>query len=732
MTFRIPTSKTLISANTKTLVPKLLKTKVPPNVIPNTFDARDRWQGCLSEPPNQGSCGSCWAFASVTVLQDRFCIASCAPATSDWADLTNIHMCSNNPHTFNAKNENALYNIADQLFALKKVTIRLLFFQIKSGYGNPVPKQLWASTLPCDQVSGVLPQINLDEWLVFFTAAYNEMNTGKTAKDRTRGLTNIALLEIGSPLGFYLPVSKEDTLPVATQKMKIYFNLWDSNKNGHIDLCEFEFQKEKGPMALSVTKLIVCLITNETLPATLYQMSTQQGVGVATAVGPVQVNAACGGASLTEAWRYLRDSGTPVERCVGYTLQNWGSEPSDLSVSQSQDVLPMCKELLGIERNQCPGFVPQKEWDNLVQLIVTGKEKLEADLPTERAVDAQALAEKLSTMEPWQQPLLIMFRALDAYTVAPEVEQIQLEILQNGPVCTGIIVYDDFLDSFASPEGGFGGQRFSPSSRGSIVGSEMTSLIYKHEPSSQSTGTAHAIVIIGWGAYQGHPYWVIRNSWGTDWGTSGDSHGAGGLPTHLRGGGYFWIHRGFNECGIESNVVAGLPDLLGDAFPGTVVQPSEERNMAEVTDLPSGYNCVYKQKGGLVCQKLGFHASSADYELIGNKIVPIDVVSPLAFFYPRSKEADAKRKALYAEINSYVRKATLIDSLKEEFNTLFANSPNESVIDLLSSTTTSTATTVVSSKTKNNEPVLFISLLMLLVALIVIAVFFIVLWLRKK
>ena len=725
MSFTIPTSKTVLSRGgdrTKLLVPKLEKKAIPPNVIPSAFDARDKWQGCLSDPPYQGSCGSCWAFASVTVLQDRFCIASCAPATSVWSDLSKVHLCSNTPHTYNAKNENQLYNIADQLFALKKVTIRLLFFQIKAGYGKPVPKELWASTVPCDQVSGKLPQIQLEEWLTFFTAAYNEMKSGATAKDRTRGLTNIALLEIGSPLGFYLPLSKEDTLPVARQKMKIYFQLWDANKDGYIDLCEFEAQKEKGPMALSVTKVIVCLITNETLPATLYQ-STSTNAG-AVAQGPIQANAACGGASLTEAWRYLRDAGTPVERCVGYTLQDWGSEPTDLSVTQSQDVLPMCKELLGLDRNQCPGFVPQKEWDNLVNLVVTGKEKLEADTPEQKSVDVQALAEKLSTLEPWQQPLLIMFRALDAYTVAPEVAQIQLEILQNGPVTTGFTVYNDFLDSFGSPTGGFGGQRYSPGSA-STVGSTATSLIYKHDPGSQSTGTAHAVVIIGWGTYQGQAYWIIRNSWGTSWGTSGDSYGSGGLPSQLKGGGYFWIARGINECGIEANVVAGLPDLAGDAFPGSVVQPREQVDLADVTELPAGYNCVYKQKNGLVCQELGFHGSSADYEEIGGKIVPIDEVSPLAFFWPSTPEANAKRKALYAEINSFVHKATLIDSLKEEFDALFANSATSGTIELLSVKDKV-------SEASDPENVLFISLLLVLVALIVVAMFFFVLWWKRK
>ena len=42
---------------------------------------------------------------------------------------------------------------------------------------------------------------------------------------------------------------------------------------------------------------------------------------------------------------------------------------------------------------------------------------------------------------------------------------------------------------------------------------------------------------------RGTPYWLVANSWNYDWGNNGT----------------FKILRGQNHCGIESNVVAGIP-----------------------------------------------------------------------------------------------------------------------------------------------------------------------------
>jgi hypothetical protein len=58
-----------------------------------------------------------------------------------------------------------------------------------------------------------------------------------------------------------------------------------------------------------------------------------------------------------------------------------------------------------------------------------------------------------------------------------------------------------------------------------------------------STLGGHAIRILGWGEENGTPYWLVANSWNYDWGDKGT----------------FKILRGSDHCGIESGVVAGLP-----------------------------------------------------------------------------------------------------------------------------------------------------------------------------
>jgi len=102
------------------------------------------------------------------------------------------------------------------------------------------------------------------------------------------------------------------------------------------------------------------------------------------------------------------------------------------------------------------------------------------------------------------------------WSVMNLVQGIQTELM-NGPVQAAFEVYQDFM---AYKTG-----------------------VYHHVAGSLLGG--HAVELVGWGVENSQPYWLAKNSWGTAWGISG----------------YFKILRGKNECGIESNIYAGSPQL---------------------------------------------------------------------------------------------------------------------------------------------------------------------------
>ncbi|KJH43744.1 papain family cysteine protease [Dictyocaulus viviparus] len=105
-----------------------------------------------------------------------------------------------------------------------------------------------------------------------------------------------------------------------------------------------------------------------------------------------------------------------------------------------------------------------------------------------------------------------------AYALPNNEKAIQREIMTNGPVQAAFMVYEDF--------------------------SRYRSGIYVHTAGRREGG--HAVKLIGWGVDDdGNKYWLAANSWNSDWGENG----------------YFRIVRGVDHCGIESAVVAGMPDV---------------------------------------------------------------------------------------------------------------------------------------------------------------------------
>ena len=98
-----------------------------------------------------------------------------------------------------------------------------------------------------------------------------------------------------------------------------------------------------------------------------------------------------------------------------------------------------------------------------------------------------------------------------------DASSVQSAVLEHGPVETTMSVYEDFMS--------------------------YKSGIYKHTTGKYLGG--HAIKIVGWGTETstGKKYYIVANSWGTDWGENG----------------YFNIYVG--NCGLGDTGVAGNPKL---------------------------------------------------------------------------------------------------------------------------------------------------------------------------
>ncbi|XP_014244687.1 cathepsin B-like [Cimex lectularius] len=103
------------------------------------------------------------------------------------------------------------------------------------------------------------------------------------------------------------------------------------------------------------------------------------------------------------------------------------------------------------------------------------------------------------------------------FSLSTDVKEIQKELMTNGPLGASIKIYSDFP--------------------------YYKSGVYQH--TSGKLLSDHAIRLLGWGTENGTPYWLVANSWNTNWGDKG----------------LFKILRGLNECGIESNVYGGIPDV---------------------------------------------------------------------------------------------------------------------------------------------------------------------------
>lgn len=489
---------------------------------PSFFNCNEKWPGCLPRPLYQGTCGSCWGFASVTCLSSRFYIESCG-----------ISGCRNYPQ-INVGSMNQIYENISANYRFNKVFLKSIVEYLDTNKDNKISKQEWLDVTEKRRESLFDKSINnYDKYMITQVLIY--------------------MLDFQS-LGSIDLRSKSDVLERANKTFDIWINLINSESKDYIEISKLEESWLNQPISLSAEKLISCCIN--CIEIDFQQQSTHSKQ---LTINGVDIhNPSCIGGSLEDAWILLRDIGTTTSQCIGYNLDKYTEGES----------VPSCREVQGPFYSFCSGYMIDKRDSIKMRKKIEEIEK-SGIFPVALPHDDDL---------PWTDPQLFRFRAKNAYKLPNDMKSIQKEIIERGPVTSGFSTYESFQYNFGSD--GMGGQKYNKADF--PLGSDAKSLIYMYNDSKNEKNLGgHAITIVGWGTYH-HvdsngkiykiPYWVCLNSWGAEWGHSGfpeysDRHG---LPKNMNGGGYFWMIRSINNCEIEENVVVGQPDIENVTYPGVI------------------------------------------------------------------------------------------------------------------------------------------------------------------
>lgn len=154
----------------------------------------------------------------------------------------------------------------------------------------------------------------------------------------------------------------------------------------------------------------------------------------------------------------------------------------------NNEQLPFCIDLLGEKLDHCPSGVPMRIFKVMAPYFIQREDK-------SKTIDKDLMA----------------------------------EIYTRGPISCGYVVYEDFMFPEKYPK-------------------SWVDSVYSHDPKVENVVGGHAIAVVGWGETKaGVPYWIIRNSWGVEWGDAG----------------YFKMARNCELCELESNNMACIPGIHG-------------------------------------------------------------------------------------------------------------------------------------------------------------------------
>lgn len=219
-------------------------------------------------------------------------------------------------------------------------------------------------------------------------------------------------------------------------------------------------------------------------------------------VGPTGTPRGCGGGSMWDIWNnYLSKAetlNTMADKCM----------PNKLKCFSNADVMNPLRS-----KDACDGFKDYDTWDKPCSCI--DDEDKPTELPTCPSESPKAACQfKVPAAS------FVVLGVAGGLSSADAVLNFQRHIVEYGPVYVTILVQSAFINwDFNKHE------------------------VYIGSDDSKAIG-GHAMIATGWGESPGVPYWIIRNSWGSDWADKGsclflrgsnldgiENHGGVTMPT---------------------------------------------------------------------------------------------------------------------------------------------------------------------------------------------------------
>ena len=267
---------------------------------------------------------------------------------------------------------------------------------------------------------------------------------------------------------------------------------------------------------LSPTKLILCNFQGKELN---FDHPEEEIVEISKINTNSLNNSACYGNNLLDACRYLYQIGTTTEDCISYTKKlGIQSDYQTIGTFENVDQLPLCSTVSGILGDMCSDFYNDDK------------------IGSEDGTPAR------------------FYKTYHYYSIAGIEKDggneinIRNNIYKWGPVLSAMKIYPDFY-TFDTKE------------------------IYEWDGQGPYIG-GHAIEIVGWGIENNKNFWIVKNSWGVEWGDKG----------------FFRIARGNNMCEIEANCLGMIPDFF---YPIDYIVPGHEF-FHENKKLKEGREKIYK------------------------------------------------------------------------------------------------------------------------------------------